>query len=170
MSIDVIPVSTYMSTKGLITEKVDQSIYAACRIMNKNNIGSVVIVDKNSGKHEKPVGIITERDVVRIVGTLDPASLHSPLREVMSKPLVTISINGSIKDAIQSMHRNNIRHLVIVDKEAMVGIITDKDIFRAIMNNQSLIASLGSIEPLVEQRAAYDQFTEYWFRDIFHKR
>jgi CBS domain-containing protein len=169
VSIDAIPVSTYMSAKGIITETVDQSIYAACRIMNKNDIGCVIIVDKNSGKHEKPVGIITERDVVRIFGTLDAASLHSPLREIMSKPLVTISINSSIKDAIQSMHRNNIRRLVIVDRETMVGIITDKDIFRAITNNQTLIASLGSIEPLAEQRAAYDQFTEYWFRDIFHK-
>ncbi len=41
---------------------------------------------------------------------------------------------------------------MIVDRETMVGIITDKDIFRAITNNQTLIASLGSIEPLAEQR------------------
>ena len=56
---------------------------------------------KVASKPEKPVGIITERDIVRIFGTLDAASLHSPLREIMSKPLVTISINGSIKGAIQ---------------------------------------------------------------------
>jgi CBS domain-containing protein len=62
MSIDTIPVSTYMSTKEVITETVDQNIYAACRTMNKNNIGCVVVVDK-SGKNEKPVGILTERDV-----------------------------------------------------------------------------------------------------------
>jgi CBS domain-containing protein len=169
MSIDTIPVSTYMSTKGLVTETTDQTIYAACRIMTKNDIGCVIIVDKSGGKSDKPVGIITERDVVRILGKLDSASLHSPLREIMSKPLVTISINGTIKDAIQSMYRNNIRRLVIVDKETMVGIITDKDIFRALVNNQTLIPSLGSIEPIVEQRTAYEQFTEYWFRDIYHK-
>ncbi len=167
MSIDTIPVSTYMSTKGIITETIDQTIYAACRIMNKNDIGCVIIVDKSSSK---PVGIITERDVVRILGKLDAASLHSPLSEIMSKPLVTISINGTIKDAIHSMYRNNIRRLVIVDRETMVGIITDKDIFRALMNNQILISSLGGIEPIAEQRTAYDQFTEYWFRDIYHKQ
>jgi CBS domain-containing protein len=45
----------------------------------------------------------------------------------MSKPLVTISKECSVKDAIQTMQRKNIRRLVIVEKEKMVGIITDKD-------------------------------------------
>jgi CBS domain-containing protein len=71
-----------MSSKEVITETVD----AACRIMNKNNIGCVVVMHKNSGKNEEPVGILTERDVVRIFGTLDAASSHSPLSEIMSKP------------------------------------------------------------------------------------
>lgn len=51
----------------------------------------------------------------------------------------------------------------------MIGIITDKDIFRAIMSNQTLIEGLTSIEPLAERRTVYDQFREYWFRDTFHK-
>jgi len=165
MSIDTIPVSAYKSPKEVITETVDQNIYAACRIMNKNNIGCVVVVDKS----EKPVGILTERDVVRIFGTLDAASSHSPLSEIMSKPLITISTNSSIKDALQTMQQKNIRRLVILDKEKTIGIITDKDIFRAIMSNQTLIEGLTSIEPLVERRTAYDQFREYWFRDTFHK-
>jgi CBS domain-containing protein len=165
MSIDTIPISTYMSSKEIITETVDQNIYVACRIMNKNNIGCVVVVDKS----ERPVGILTERDVVRIFGTLDVASSRSPLSEIMSKPLITISTNSSIKDALQTMQQKNIRRLVILDKEKMIGIITDKDIFKAIMSNQTLIEGLTSIEPLAERRTAYDQFREYWFRDTFHK-
>jgi len=154
-----------MSSKEIITETVDQNIYVACRIMNKNNIGCVVVVDKS----ERPVGILTERDVVRIFGTLDVASSRSPLSEIMSKPLITISTNSSIKDALQTMQQKNIRRLVILDKEKMIGIITDKDIFKAIMSNQTLIEGLTSIEPLAERRTAYDQFREYWFRDTFHK-
>jgi CBS domain-containing protein len=165
MSIDTIPVSAYKSPKEVITETVDQNIYAACRIMNKNNIGCVVVVDKS----ERPVGILTERDVVHIFGTLDVASSRSLLSEIMSKPLITISTNSSIKDALQTMQQNNIRRLVILDKEKMIGIITDKDIFRAIMSNQTLIEGLTSIEPLPERRTVYDQFREYWFRDTFHK-
>jgi CBS domain-containing protein len=169
MSIDTIPVSTYMSKKGVITETADQNIYAACRMMHENNIGCIIIVDRDSAGQKKPVGIITERDVVHLLGTLNQTFTHKPLSKVMSKPLITVSINSSIKDAIQTMQQKNIRRLVLVDKEEMVGVITDKDIFRAIMSNQTLITGLENISPLVEQRTAYEQFTEYWFRDIFHR-
>jgi CBS domain-containing protein len=67
-----------------------------------------------------------------------------PVHELMSKPLITILSNNSIKDAIQTMQVKNIRRLVVVEKEEkdddnnnMVGIITDKDIFRAIMKSES---------------------------------
>ena len=60
----------------------------------------------------------------------------------MSKPLTTITSEASLKDALQTMQLKNIRRLVVTEKQKpsdMVGIITDKDIFRAIMENQSLI-------------------------------
>ena len=65
-----------MSSKGVRTEPVDQNIYSVCSIMHKNNIVCVIVVDKNSD-NQKPVGIINERDVVRILGTLNAASLHN---------------------------------------------------------------------------------------------
>jgi CBS domain-containing protein len=52
-----------------------------------------------------PTGIITERDVVRIVGSLDQSLLKQPLRELMTKPLVTITPNNSLKDALQIMQQ-----------------------------------------------------------------
>ncbi len=76
MSVDNIPASTYMSSKGVITEEADQNIYAACRIMHEHNIGCVVIVGKNAANDKDPVGIVTERDVVRLLGNLDPTSPH----------------------------------------------------------------------------------------------
>jgi CBS-domain-containing membrane protein len=70
---------------------------------------------------------------VRLLGTLNPTLLQTPIRDIMSKPLISISIDSSIIDAIQTMHQKNIRRLLVVKREKMVGIITDKDIFRAIM-------------------------------------
>jgi CBS domain-containing protein len=67
------------------------------------------------------------------------------------------------------MQQKNIRRLVISDGEGMVGIITDKDIFRAIMNNQDLIPSLLGDKLLIERKTVYDQFGQYWFGDILHK-
>ena len=68
------------------------------------------------------------------------------------------------------MQRKNIRRLVIVEKEKMVGIITDKDIFRAIVNNQDLLLSLPNDELIREHRTTYEQFGKYWFTDIVHKQ
>jgi CBS domain-containing protein len=167
-SIETTSVSSFI-TRDVKTEKEDQNVITACRIMHENNIGSVVIVSKNGANSEKPIGIVTERDVVRLLGSLNPSLLQTPLSDIMSKPLITISKNSSIRDAIQTMQQKNIRRLVILDKEKMVGIITDKDIFRAIMNNQDLIPSLLSDKLLVEHRTVYDQFGQYWFGDILHK-
>ena len=146
-SIETISVSSFM-TRDVKTEKEDQNVLTAYRIMNENNIGCVIIVKKD----DKPIGIITERDVVRLLGSLNPSLLQIPLRDIMSKPVITISINSSLRDAIQTMQQNNIRRLVITDGERMVGIIRDKDIFRAIMNNQDLIPSLLGDKLLIERK------------------
>lgn len=88
MSIESISVSNLMST-NVITETEDQTIQAACRRMHESNVGSIVIVKTNvnnnnsdnytgssnnsNNKKQQAVGIITERDVVRILGSLQPA-------------------------------------------------------------------------------------------------
>jgi CBS domain-containing protein len=182
VSIESIPVSSLMS-KNVKTQTSDQNIRAVCRIMHENNIGSVVIVnhgrDHTNGNNtdNKPVGIITERDIVRIIGRLEPSLFVVPVHELMSKPLITISPNNSVREAMHTMQAKNIRRIVVVEKEGkdnnndkMVGIITDKDIFRAIMKNQSLIPSILNDELLTQHKPVYEQFSEYWFGDILHKR
>jgi CBS domain-containing protein len=170
MSIESVSVSTFM-TKNVKTETEDQNIQSACRNMHQNNIGSIVIVKKdNHNDNYKPTGIITERDVVRIIGSLDLSLLKLPLRELMSKPLVTITPKNSLKDAIQIMQQKNIRRLVIVENEKAIGIITNKDLFNIIMHNQSLMPSLLEDKVLVGQKSPiHDQFGQYWFSDILHR-
>jgi CBS domain-containing protein len=167
-SLETTSVSSFM-TRDVKTEKEDQNVLTACKIMHENNIGSVIVVKIDDKNNTNSTGIITERDVVRLIGSLDPSLLHTPLRDMMSKPLITISTNGSVKDAIQLMQQKNIRRLVISDGERMVGIITDKDLFRSIMNNQELIPSLLGDRLIVEPKTVYDQFGQYWFSDILQK-
>jgi CBS domain-containing protein len=96
-SIETISVSRFM-TRDVKTEKEDQNVRTACRIIHENNIGCVVIVSKSDSNSEKPIGIITERDVVRLLGSLNPSLFQTPLHDIMSKPLITISIDSSFKD------------------------------------------------------------------------
>ncbi|HZD33774.1 MAG TPA: CBS domain-containing protein [Nitrososphaeraceae archaeon] len=135
-----------MTTK-IVTDTEDQNISSASKKMDENNIGSVIIIDNERDK--KAVGIITERDVVRIIGKLQPWLLSTPLSALMSKPLITIRSNASLRDGIQTMYSRNIRRLpVISDKDKkgeIVGIITDKDIFKMLMKNQNLVQSLRTI-------------------------
>ncbi|HKG40519.1 MAG TPA: CBS domain-containing protein [Nitrososphaeraceae archaeon] len=169
MSIESIPVSSFM-TRNVKTETEDQNIQAICKIMNENNIGSVIVIKIIDGNNQA-VGIITERDVVRILGLLQTSLLLVPLREHMSKPLVTLRPNNSIKDAIQTMQLNNIRRIPIVEKENLEGIITNKDIFKAIMNNQIPINDLVSNNALIGQSSVvFDQYREYLFSDNFMQR
>jgi CBS domain-containing protein len=173
MSIDSISISSFM-TKKVVTLTEDQNIPSASRKMYENNIGSVLIVD--NGKTKRAVGIITERDVVRILGQLEPWLLTSPLRTLMSKPVITISANSSLRDGIQTMYTKNIRRLpVMSDKKTadqIVGIITAKDIFRVLTKNQNLVQSLITDDIMGQNmKTVQEQFAEYWFGDILiHKK
>ena len=173
MSIESTPVSSLM-TRNVITQTEDQNVHAVSKTMHENNIGCVVIVrnkdrDNDISSSNKPIGIITERDVVRLLGSLNPSLLHIPLHDIMTKPVITVSANSSIRDVIQTMQQKNVRRLVISNGEKMTGIITDKDIFKAIMNNQNLIPSLLNEKMLIQSRPVYDQFGQYWFSDILRR-
>jgi CBS domain-containing protein len=164
MSIESVPVSNIM-VKKVKTAEENQSINAIAKVMSDNNIGSVVIV--RSEDTEGLAGIITERDIVRIVAAAEHrssasvASFQLLARDIMSKPVITIDPGSSIQDAIQSMKLNNIRRLPVVNREGkLVGIITDKDIFRAIINSQSLVASISE-QVTIEHRPMYERFSEF---------
>jgi CBS domain-containing protein len=116
MSLETIPVSSFM-TRDIKTEKEDQNVLAACKVMHENNIGSVIIVNRDVENDTKPVGIITERDVVCLLGSLNPSLLHIPLHDIMTKPVITVSANSSIRDVIQTMQQKNVRRLVISNGE-----------------------------------------------------
>ncbi|MGH9974753.1 MAG: CBS domain-containing protein [Nitrososphaeraceae archaeon] len=84
-----------------MTETEDQNISSASRKIHQNNIGSIIIVDNE--RDGRSVGIIPERDTACVLSELQPWLMNAPLRSIMSKPLVTIHTNASLKDGIQTM-------------------------------------------------------------------
>ena len=93
-------------------------------LMEKNDLGCVVVTNKEG----KPLGIITERDlVVRILAkNLKPDSLKST--EVMTSPLITMEPEATIAEAARRMSRLDIRRLGVIYKGQLVGLISSKDI------------------------------------------
>ena len=168
MFLESIPVSSFM-TRNVKMETENQNIHAVCKAMNENNIGSIIIVAL--GNNIKPVGIITERDIVRIIGKLNSVLLHVPIRDLMSKPLITLSPDRTIKDALQTMQQKNIRRIPIVDKETVLGIITAKDIFHAILKNEMSFDNLVSDAATTEgHKLVFEQCKDYFFDDMLQKR
>jgi predicted transcriptional regulator len=144
------------------TEDENQNIMAVCKVMHDNSIGCVVVV-KIQNKEKIPVGIITERDIVSILGKLT-IDFRTPLSSFMSKPIISIQPNCSIREAIQLMNSNHIRRLVVVDmNNKMVGIITEKDIFRQIARSPSMVTDFVGENYPVEYREVYGRFTDYMF-------
>ncbi len=103
------------------------------KIMKDNNIGSVVVVEDGN-----PAGIFTERDLVKTMAG-GKEGLELKMSQVMSKSLTTISSSATLWDAISLMGRLDIRRLPVVEKGKLVGILTEKDVFRVVLSQQNLL-------------------------------
>ena len=114
-------------SKKIITIETSSSVVEIAKIMNKNNISCIVLT-----KNEKPCGIITERDYLsKIIAQNKKASDLSPT-QIMSSPFTTVSAVSLVDDVAQTMLENEIRHVVVMDKDHPIGIITITDFLKHI--------------------------------------
>jgi CBS domain-containing protein len=141
-----------ISIGELMTEKlktIDSSSTAqeASKKMRDNNVSSLVVVDnKNSNK---PIGIVTERDLVRKVCVNDANSSKMLVKNIMSSPLVTIDSRSSVEVAADIMTQNKVRHLLVVEENnnnnnddyninRPLGIITPSDFVGYLKENLNI--------------------------------
>jgi len=108
----------------VVTLDEDETSNKVANIMDENDLGCVII----SNKTGKPVGIITERDlVIRVLAkNLVPDAIKA--KEIMTSPLVTITPEATISEAARKMSRLDIRRLGVIYKGNLVGVISSKDI------------------------------------------
>ena len=164
MSSETISVSKLMNRK-VQSDFEDQNIMSACNIMHANDIGSVIIVTRNEDRI--PVGIITERDIVRILGKLNPDLLNTPLKTLMSSPLITLEESASMTDASKLMNIKKIRRLVVVDRNnKMTGILTQNDIFRAIDKNPNLFSEFYGENFSSKFKEIYEKYNQYRLENL----
>jgi CBS domain-containing protein len=108
----------------VITTDEDATANRAAQLMDKHSIGCIVVTSKDG----KPLGIITEKDLVSrvLAKNIKPDSLKA--RDVMTSPLITIEPSEKINEAARRMSRLNIRRLGVMYKEQLVGILSSKDV------------------------------------------
>ena len=116
-------VSAIMSTK-VVTVKSTDKAGKALQAMVRHKIGSIIIVEKG-----KPVGILTERDIsTRVAKGQNVRGMI--VRNIMSKPLVTIGPSAEVSQAVEQMVRKDIRRLPVMEGDKLLGMVTERDIFR----------------------------------------
>ena len=116
-------VSTIMST-AVVTAKPTDKVGTALRMMVRQKIGSIIVVEKG-----KPVGIVTERDIS--IRTAKGQNVRGMVvGKIMSKPLVTIEPSVQVWEAVEQMVRKDVRRLPVIDGNKLVGMVTERDIFR----------------------------------------
>lgn len=121
------PISALLERKGSAVYSVVSTVnvFDAVAEMNRHRIGSIVVLEGS-----KPVGIFTERDVLRrVVGEgLDPRSLR--VADVMSKNLITITADTTVEETMVLFAEKRCRHLPVVEDGRLIGLISIGDISR----------------------------------------
>jgi CBS domain-containing protein len=125
-------IQTVKDISKRIVEKTEEttSVKEIANRMKDKNVSSLVVVDELG----KPVGLVTERDLVRKVCTLDVLSKSVRIGEIMSSPVITITSDKSPSDAADVMLQKDVRHLLIIDKDKsneFVGLVTPLDFIRS---------------------------------------
>ena len=164
MSLDSIGITNLMN-KNIIVAEQNMNLIGVSRIMSNNNIGCLVIVDNLNTR--KPIGIITERDIIRTIGMLQPHQMVVPVREHMSHPLITLSSKATVSDAMKLMYERKIRRVIILEKDELAGILTDKDIFRYLVENKDLLSTVIASNLPIPENQLKDDISHFWFVNTF---
>ena len=136
----MIKVKELIRLKGDPVWTVDpkQTARVAIRIMNDQKIGAVPVLDNG-----KLVGIVSERDIVRIVSRETEAYLDMPVSAFMTKNVITASAETTLEDCMEIMTDNHFRHLPILEGDELVGIVSIRDLVKKLlMNKDALIVDL----------------------------
>lgn len=108
----------------VMTVSPEHSFAHASRVLREQGISSVVVVGPGAGGI---AGIVTERDFVRLVADgLDPAT--TPLADRMTRKLITVDPSADIAEAARLMREAGVRHLPVVDRGQLVGILSMRDV------------------------------------------
>ena len=110
---------------------VDSSVTAtnAAKMMEDTGVGAVIVLENNL-----PVGIVTDRDLA-IKITAHSYPIDTPIRRIMSSPLISIDPNSDLWVASDLMSTRNIRKLPVIDDDKVVGILTSSDLVKHIADH-----------------------------------
>ena len=127
--------------KDVITISYRASVKRAAQVMNKHEIGCLIVV-----KGRKAVGIVTERDMLKRVVAKAANPQKTRVEEIMSRPLIVVEPDMDLEDAVKLMFEMKIKKLPVVEKGKLVGLISITDIARFHPHIMDIIKKLAAQE------------------------
>lgn len=129
-------VSDILRAKGHSTWTVtlDTTVYQALELMAEKNIGAVLVIQE-----DKLVGIMSERDYARKVILKGKASKDIPVREIMTEKVVYVHPDQTTEECMALMTDKHIRHLPVLEREHLTGVISIGDVVKAIISEQEFV-------------------------------
>lgn len=119
--------------KGRVIYSVDPEapVLAAIKLMAERHIGALVVMHG-----AELLGIVSERDYARKVVLMGRASSDTPVKHIMSSPVITVSPDDSIEACMRVVTEHRIRHLPVVDRGKVVGVISIGDLVASLLTEQ----------------------------------
>lgn len=129
-------VAAVLKRKGnrIVSAAPEDSVAAVTRLLTEHRIGAVLVTDGDG----LPVGILSERDIVRAVARDGAAALDRPAADLMTRELITATPTDTVADMMAVMTQRRIRHVPIVESGRVVGVISIGDVVKARIDDAEL--------------------------------
>jgi len=107
-------------------------VYEALMVLVERNVGALLVVDEQ----DRFLGVFSERDYARKVILKGRSSHDTPVKDIMSSPVIFASPQQTIDECMAIMTQHRIRHLPVVEYEKVVGVLSIGDLVKAIVSGQ----------------------------------
>jgi CBS domain-containing protein len=117
--------------RALFSIGPDDPVLDAIKMMADRHVGALLVM-----RGSELAGIVSERDYARKVVLLGRSSADTPVAQIMTAPVVTVSPDGSVQDCMRLMTERHFRHLPVVEHGRVVGMISIGDLVKAVIEEQ----------------------------------
>jgi len=112
----------------------ESMVYDAIKLMAETKVGALLVME-----NKKLVGIISERDYTRKVILENRSSKETPVRDIMTSEVITVTPDHSVEDCMKIMSEHHIRHLPIAENGTPIGIISTMDVVKNIISEKESV-------------------------------